>query len=32
LKRVARHKQVRARHLAAMWIAEQLAQKHPGGK
>ena len=32
LKRVARHKQVRARHLVAMWIAEQLAQEHPAEK
>ena len=29
LKRVARHKQVRARHLVAMWIAERLAQERP---
>jgi hypothetical protein len=27
LKRMARHKQVRARHLVAMWIAERLAQE-----
>lgn len=27
LKRIARHKQVRARHLVAMWIAERLAQE-----
>jgi hypothetical protein len=27
LKRVARHKQVRARHLVAMWIAERLSQE-----
>ena len=29
LKRIARHKQVRARHLVAMWIAERLAREHP---
>ncbi len=29
LKRVARHKQVRARHLVALWIAERLAQERP---
>jgi hypothetical protein len=29
LKRIARHKQVRARHLVAMWIAERLAQERP---
>ena len=27
VKRVARHKQVRARHLVAMWIAERLSQE-----
>ena len=27
LKRIARRKQVAARHLAAMWIAERLAQE-----
>jgi len=27
LKRVARHKQVRARHLVAMWVAERLARE-----
>ena len=27
LKRVARNKQVRARHLVAMWIAERLSQE-----
>ncbi|MBI2985316.1 MAG: hypothetical protein HYY45_00975 [Deltaproteobacteria bacterium] len=27
LKRIARHKQVRARHLVAMWIAERLAKE-----
>ena len=27
LKRIARHKQVRARHLVAMWIAERLSQE-----
>ncbi len=32
LKRVARHKQVRARHLVAMWVAERLAQEHPAEK
>ena len=32
LKRVARHKQVRARHLVAMWIAERLAQERPTEK
>lgn len=29
LKRMARRKQVRARHLAAMWIAERLAKEYP---
>jgi len=29
VKRVARHKQVRARHLVAMWIAERLPQERP---
>ena len=29
LKRIARHKQVRARHLVAMWIAERLTQERP---
>jgi len=29
LKRVARHKQVRARHLVAMWIAERLSRERP---
>ncbi len=32
LRRVARHKQVRARHLVAMWIAERLAQERPASK
>jgi hypothetical protein len=32
LKRVARHKQVRARHLVAMWIAERLTQERPTDK
>ncbi len=32
LKRVARHKQVRARHLVAIWITEQLAQERPAKK
>jgi len=32
LKRVARHKQVRARHLVAMWVAERLAQERPTEK
>ena len=32
LRRVARHKQVRARHLVAMWIAERLAQERPADK
>ena len=32
LKRLARHKQVRARHLVAMWIAERLTQEHPAEK
>lgn len=27
LKRIARHKQVRARQLVAMWIAERLSQE-----
>ena len=27
LKRIARHKQVRARHLVAMWIAERLSSR-----
>lgn len=27
LKRLARHKQVRTRHLVAIWIAERLAQE-----
>jgi hypothetical protein len=27
LKRVARNKQVRARHLVAMWVAERLSQE-----
>ena len=27
LKRVARHKQVRARHLVAMWIADRLSHE-----
>ncbi len=30
LKRVARRKQVDARHLAAMWVAERLAQEQVG--
>jgi hypothetical protein len=29
LKRLARHKQVRARHLVAMWVAERLSQERP---
>ena len=29
LKRVARHKQVRPRHLVAVWIAERLARERP---
>ena len=29
LKRIARHKQVLPRHLAAMWIAERLTQERP---
>lgn len=29
LKRMARRKQVRARHLAAMWIADRLAKEYP---
>lgn len=29
VKRIARHKQVRARHLVAMWIAERLSQERP---
>lgn len=32
LKRIARHKQVRARHLVAMWIAEHLSQERPAEK
>ena len=32
LKRVARHKQVRARHLVAMWIVEHLTREHPAEK
>ncbi len=32
LKRVARHKQVRARHLVAMWIAERLSQERSAEK
>ena len=32
LKRVARHKQVRARHLVAMWIAERLAKERPADR
>jgi len=32
LKRVARHKQVRARHLVAMWIAERLAKERPANR
>ena len=32
LKRVARHKQVRARHLVAVWIAERLARERPAEK
>jgi hypothetical protein len=32
LKRVARHKQVLARHLVAMWIAERLAQERPADR
>jgi hypothetical protein len=32
LKRVARHKQVRPRHLVAMWIAERLTQERPTEK
>lgn len=29
LRRIARSKQVRARHLVAMWIAERLSREHP---
>jgi hypothetical protein len=29
LKRIARHKQIRTRHLVAMWIAERLTQERP---
>jgi len=32
LKRIARRKQVQSRHLAAMWIAERLAQEQVGGR
>lgn len=32
LKRVARHKQVRPRHLVAIWIAERLIQERPTEK
>ncbi len=32
LKRLARRKQVRARHLAAMWIAERLAREDASGR
>ena len=32
LKRIARHKQVRARHLVAMGIAERLTQERPARK
>ena len=32
LKRIARHKQVRARRLVAMWIAERLTQERPAQK
>ena len=32
LRRVARHKQVRARHLVAVWIAERLAQERAAEK
>ena len=32
LKRLARRKQVRARHLAAIWIAERLAYEHASGR
>lgn len=31
LKRVARRKQIRARHLAAMWIAECLGRERSAG-
>ncbi len=32
LKRLARRKQIRARHLAAIWIAERLAQEQARGR
>ena len=32
LKRIARHKQIHARHLVAMWIAERLTQERPAQK
>jgi hypothetical protein len=32
LKRLARRKQVRARHLAAIWIAERLAHERASGR
>jgi len=32
LKRVARHKQVHARHLAALWIAERLTRERMAQK
>ena len=32
VKRAARHKQVHARHLVAMWITERLTQERPAEK
>lgn len=32
LKRIARRKQVETRHLAAIWIAERLAQEQAGSR
>ena len=32
LKRLARHKQVRARHLVAIWIAKRLSQERTAQK
>jgi hypothetical protein len=32
LKRIARRKQVETRHLAALWIAERLAQERVGSR
>ena len=32
LKRIARRKQVETRHLAAIWIAERLAQEQVGSR